>query len=175
MQWPDPCTRAELPPLGATAQVVIDRLLGRAAELFPATEPDIELSGGAGPAAPVPTTGAALTARVEAAGEQWSRARAAVRRVDQQSGQLVGTAGETAAVGLRAAEQLREAARKQAAAILPLADSAAGMRLLVATMDARLAEMQARLKATTEANATTAGRLGDLADDYRTIKPLGSI
>jgi hypothetical protein len=154
------------PGLQEFADHVIDRLLGRGAELFPAVEPDIALSGGEVVAAPAPPNGGSLAANVGAAGGQLARARATVRRLDEQSGQVVAAAGETGAGGRSGVELLRAGARTQAAAIMPMANSAAGMRLLVSTLDQRLGTLQQHIDNAKKANVAAAVQLRELAGGY---------
>ena len=148
------------------ADHVVDRLLGRAATLFPAVEPDIELSGGDVVAAPAPTSGGALAANVGAAGGQLARAQSTVRRLDEHSGQVVVAAGETGVGGRSGVEQLRAVARRHAAAIMPMTNSAAGMRLLVSTLDQRLGTLQRHIETAQKANAAAAVQLRELAGGY---------
>lgn len=154
------------PGLQEFADHVIDRLLGRGAELFPAVEPDIALSGAEVVAAPAPTNGGALAANVGAAGGQLARAHATVRRLDEQSGQVVAAAGETGVGGRHGVEQLRAEARTQAAAIMSMTNSAAGMRLLVSTLDQRLGTLQQHIDSAKKAHVAAAVQLRELADGY---------
>ncbi len=64
---------------------------------------------------------------------------------------------------------IRDAARTQAAAIVPMANSPAGMRLLVATVDQHVAAMQGQLKTTTAQNPALTTRLLQVAGGYRKL------
>lgn len=152
------------------ADHVIDRLLGRGAGLFPAGKPDIELSGGEVVTAPEPTSGSALVESTGAAGSELARARSRMQRLGEESGQVVAATGETGLDGRNRAEQVREVARKQVAAIMPLTNSAAGMRLLVSTLDTHVGALQDQLDATKKVNVVAAARLRELAAGYSTVQ-----
>jgi hypothetical protein len=154
------------PGLQEFADHVIDRLLGRGAALFPAAEPNLELSGGEVVAAPVPTSGGGLAAGLASAGGELARARSATQQLDEDSGQAVAAAGETGVGGRRGVERLRAGARQQVAAIMPMTNSSAGMRLMVSALDDRLAAMQQHIDSVKDANVTAARQLREIADSY---------
>lgn len=158
------------PGLQEFADHVIDRLLGRGAELFPAVEPDMALSGAEVVATPAPPSGGSLAANVGAAGGQLARARATVRRLDEQSAQVVAAAGQTGVGGRHGVEQLRAEARSQASAIMSMTNSAAGMRLLVSTLDQRLGELQQHIDSVKKAHVAAAVRLRELVDGYNEVQ-----
>ena len=150
----------------------VDRLLTSAHGLFAA--------GGAGgggqvfaaddgensaPAAPA--GGSGLGTGVGAAGGVYEQSRAGVSGLDVESGQLAGVGGGVAGQGQAGAGVIRDQARTVAAATAPLGNSAAGVRLIVATMDQHLAAMQRELDTTTEQNKVLAVRLRQLAEAYQ--------
>ena len=150
----------------------MDRLLTRAHGLFAA--------GGAGgggqvfaaddgdnsaPAAPA--GGSGLGTGVGVAGGVYEQSRAGVSGLDVESGQVAGVGGGVAGQGQAGAGVIRDQARTVAAATAPLGNSAAGVRLIVATMDQHLAAMQRELDTTTEQNKVLAVRLRQLAEAYQ--------
>ena len=62
---------------------------------------------------------------------------------------------------------IRDQARAQAAAIAPMANSAAGMRLMVSTMDQHVAAMQQQVDTTHAQNQALTTRLRQVAATYR--------
>ena len=89
------------------------------------------------------------------------------RGLDVDSGQAAGVGGGVAGQGRAGAGVIRDQARTVAAATAPLGNSAAGARLIVATMDQHLAAMQRQLDTTTEQNKVLAVRMRQLAEAYR--------
>ena len=85
-------------------------------------------------------------------------------------GQATDSAGQGSVEGQRGrvgASGVRETARSQAAAIAPAAGSPAGVRLLVSSMDERLAAMQRQIDTTKTQNRLLATRLRQVAAAYR--------
>src|SRR6185437_7271883 len=70
--------------------------------------------------------------------------------------------------GQAGATGVRQAARSQAAAIAPATGSLAGVKLLVSSMDERLAAMQREIDTTKAKNRLLATRLRQIAAAYRT-------
>ena len=62
---------------------------------------------------------------------------------------------------------IRDQARAQAAAIAPMTNSAAGMRLMVSTMDQHVAAMQQQVNTTAAQNQALTTRLRQVAATYR--------
>ena len=95
--------------------------------------------------------------------------------------QVTDSAGRGSAEGQRGrvgATGVRESARSQAAAIAPAAGSPAGVRLLVGSMDERLAAMQREIDTTKAQNRLLATRLRQVAAAYRTTAsrtPMGGL
>ena len=155
------------PRLAEFADHVIDRLLGRAAELFPVDDPEIEFRGGDPVPAPVPATGGGLGGSAQDAGSEFARRRALLRGLDEDSARAVAAAGEAGRAGRAAVEQLREQARRQATAIMQVGDSAAGARLLVTTLEQSLTAVQEHIATAKKANTAAAARLRDIAEGFK--------
>jgi hypothetical protein len=68
---------------------------------------------------------------------------------------------------------VRDAARTQASAIAPATASPAGARLMVSTMDERLAAMQQQIDTTKAQNTLLAARLRQVAQAYRASTAMG--
>lgn len=146
------------------ADLVIDRLMARGCTLFPGAEPAVALAA-TDSAAAVPA-GGALADTVAGAQGELARVQSSVRGADEASAQVVAAAGQVGVGARREAELLREQARAQVSAILPVTNSAAGMRLLVSVLDERLGDLQGRVEAVKEANSAAAEQLRELARGY---------
>lgn len=156
------------PGFQSFADEVIDRLLARGAELFPEGEQSVALvTPLAGAAAP--PGGAEAAGRLGDAVAQWGQRCSALQRLDERGAQIVATAAGAAVEGRAAVQRLREQARAQVNAIMPVADTPAGARLLVATLDQILAQLQQHVAASKQANAGVAAQLRDLAIAYQGI------
>jgi len=156
------------PRLQSFVDEVIDRLLARGAELFPEGEQSVTLVTPLVGAA-APPGGAEAAGRLGDAVAQWGQRRKALRRLDEQGAQIVATAAGAAVDGRAVVQRLREQARVQVDAIMPVADTPAGARLLVATVDQILAQLQQQVAASKQANAGVAAQLCDLAIAYQGI------
>jgi hypothetical protein len=149
----------------------VDRLLTQAHELFPA-------GGDAGAAVPAGRSGgsvpgasaggSALTAGAGLAGDVYTRGQTVVAALDAGAGEAATEAAAIGAEGFSGSGVIRDQARAQAAAIAPMANSAAGMRLMVSTMDTNMAAMQQQLKTTSIHNQVSSARLRQIAAGYRT-------
>jgi len=154
----------------------VDRLLTRGHGLFPA-------SGGTGgvgiredgPALPVPPAGGGqLGAGAAAASDDYRQAQAAVSSLSADTGEAVGDANAVGAQGRARSGSIRDIARTQAAAIGPVTDQPAGVKLMVSTMDQRLSDMQRQIDATEAENQLLTTRLRQVAAAYRGIgAPVG--
>ena len=157
----------------------VDRLLTRGFGLFPAAGGaggGVFAAGGGdgGAAVPAPPAGGSgLGSGAGVAGGVYGQTQAAVGGLDADSGQSAGQADGVGAAGRAGSGAVRDSARSQAAAIAPLSNSAAGMRLMVSTMDERLAAMQRQLDTTTAQNQVLATRLRQVAEAYRGMGALG--
>ncbi|GFG82956.1 hypothetical protein [Mycobacterium paragordonae] len=152
------------PVMQEFADLVIDRLMARGCTLFPGAEPAVALAT-TDSAAAVPA-GGALADTVAGAQGELARVQSSVRGADEASAQVVAAAGQVGVDARREAELLREQARAQVSAILPVTNSAAGMRLLVSVLDERLGDLQGRVEAVREANSAAAEQLRELARGY---------
>jgi hypothetical protein len=157
----------------------VDRLLTRGHGLFPAAGGDGggvfaaegRAAGGSVPAPPA--GGSGLGAGVRVAGGVYQQAQSGVAGLDADSGQSAGAADGVGAQGRAGSGAVRDQARAQAAAIAPMSNSAAGRRLMVSTMDERLAAMQRQLDTTTAQNQLLATRLRQVAEAYRGLGSSG--
>jgi hypothetical protein len=146
----------------------VDRLLTRAHELYSPAGDVAVGGGGGGGSVPAPPAGdSALRTGAGAAGGVYEQTQSGLAGLDAASGQAAAEGGAIAAQGSADSGAIRDAARTQAAAIAPLANSPAGMRLLVATMDQQVAAMQGHLETTTAHNQALATRLQQVAAGYR--------
>lgn len=149
------------------ADNVVDGLLARGAELFPDAHPGavftIAQLGEVGPPGGVE----AAAGRLGDAGAQWGRRRLALQRLDERGAQIVAGAAAAAVEGRAVVKRLREQARAQVDAIMPVADTPAGARLLVATLDQILGELEQHVAASRQANVDAAAQLRDLAIAYQ--------
>ena len=154
----------------------VDRLLTRGHGLFPAAGGEgsgVFAAGGGGLVPAPPAGGSGLGAGAGVAGGVYAGSRAGVTGLDAQSRRATGEGGAVGAQGRAGSGAVRDRARVQAAVIAPMTNSAAGMRLMVSTMDERLAAMQRQLDATTAQNRVLATRLRQVAGAYRGLGSSG--
>jgi SLT domain-containing protein len=157
----------------------VDRLLTRGLGLFPVAGGSgggvfAAGGGGGGGAVPAPPAGGSgVGSGAAVAGGVYEQTQAAVGGLDTDSGQTAGQADGVGAAGRAGSGVVRDSARAQAAAIAPMSSSAAGMRLMVSTMDERLAAMQRQLDTTTAQNRVLATRLRQVAEAYRGLGARG--
>jgi hypothetical protein len=153
----------------------VDRLLTRGHGLFPAGGGDgggVFAAGGGEGGASVPAPpagGGGLTGGAGVAGGVYQQTQSGVAGLDGDSGQSAADAGGVGAQGRAGSGAVVGQARTQAAAIAPMSGSAAGMRLMVSTMDERLAAMQRQIDTTTAQNQVLATRLRQVAEAYRGV------
>ncbi len=146
---------------------MVDGLLSAGCALFPDAPAAGDAVRGETAAAPAPPAGGALTDGVSAVvAGGYERARSAVQGLDEVARQAVSEAGEEGMSGRNRAVQVRESARVQAAAVLPYTNSAAGMRLLVSSLNERSAALRRQVDETKKANGRLADRLRQAADGY---------
>jgi hypothetical protein len=148
----------------------VDRLLTRAHGLFPAGGDGSEAfpaggGGGSVPSAPAGRSG--LSAAAGLAGDVYTRTQSAVAALDAGSGEATTEAGAVATQGRSGSGLIRDQARAKAAAIAPMTNPAAGMRLLVSTMDSHVTAMQQQVDTTHAQNQTLTTRLRQVAAIYR--------
>jgi hypothetical protein len=152
----------------------VDRLLTRGHGLFPVSAGDgggvFAAGGGEGGSVPAPPAGGGgLTGGAGVAGGVYQQTQSGVAGLDGDSGQSPTDAGGVGAQGRAGSGAVVGQARTQAAAIAPMSGSAAGMRLMVSTMDERLAAMQRQIDTTTAQNQVLATRLRQVAEAYRGV------
>jgi hypothetical protein len=153
----------------------VDRLLTRAHGLFPSAAGDggqAFSAGGAGSVPGVPAGDSGLATGAAMAGGTYTRAQTGVAGLDAASGEAAAEASAIGAQGFSGSGVIRDQARAQAAAIAPMTNSAAGMRLMVSTMDAHVAAMQQQVSTTSAQNQGLATRLRQVAVSYRTQSDL---
>jgi len=157
------------PSLRQFADDVIDRLLARGEALFPEVDQAIEFNFGATPggARTPPAGGAALADRLEEAHGQWARQHGALQHLDEQGTQIVAAAVAAAAEGRAAVQRLREQARAQVDAMMPVAESPAGTQLVVSPLDQIVGQVQQHVAASRRAYTDAAAQLRELAAGYR--------
>ena len=109
-----------------------------------------------------------MTAGAGLAGDVYTRGQTVVAALDAGAGEAATEAAAIGAEGFSGSGVIRGQARAQAAAIAPMANSAAGMRLMVSTMDTNMAAMQQQLKTTSIHNQVSSARLRQIAAGYRT-------
>jgi hypothetical protein len=151
----------------------VDRLLTRAHGLFPAAAADggavVGASSGGAGAPRLPAGASGLGEGTGVAGGLYWQAQSALTGLDAQAGQAAQEAVAIAGQGRIGSGAVRDQARAQAAAMMPLSNTAAGVRLLVSTMDERLAAMQRQLGITTNRNQAVATRLQQVDEGYRML------
>ena len=144
----------------------VDRVLGSGQALYTAP------AGPAGVASDEPTVPLApvksgLNLAVPGAADRYGERWRGVTALDAENNGTAGTGSTERRRGSAGSTGVRETARSQAAAIAPAAGSPAGVKLLVSSMDERLAAMQRQLDTTKAQNHLLATRLRQLATAYR--------
>nr|WP_084264300.1 hypothetical protein [Mycobacterium avium] len=118
----------------------VERLLIRAHELFPAGGgEDLSLSPGAAPAPPAPSGVSSLADGATGATDRCTQVHTRVQGLDTETAQAANQAAAIGAGGRAGSGAILNQARAQGAALLPLANTAAGAHLLMAVMDQHLA------------------------------------
>jgi cell wall-associated NlpC family hydrolase len=113
----------------------------------------------------------AVTGAADRYGEHWR----GITALDAENYGTAGTGSTERQRGSAASTGVRETARSRAAAIAPAAGSPAGVKLLVSSMDERLAAMQRQLDTTKAQNRLLATRLRQLATAYRMTAATSSL
>ena len=155
----------------------VDRVLGAGQGLFPAWSGPVGVAGGE-PSVPAPPPRSGTAVGVSGVGEDYRRSWRGVTGLDAQATDSAGRGSAEGQRGRVGATGVRERARSQAAAIAPAAGSPAGVRLLVWSMDERLAAMQREIDTTKTQNRLLATRLRQVAAAYRTAvgrAPMGGV
>jgi hypothetical protein len=146
----------------------VDRVLAAGQGLFPASTGPGSVGGGGEPAVPPAPSRSGLNVGVSGAGEDYRQSWRGVAALDAQTnggaadGKAENERGQAGATGVR------QTAQSQAAAIAPATGSPAGVKLLVSSMDERLAAMQREIDTTKAQNRLLATRLRQIAAAYRT-------
>ena len=146
----------------------VDRVLAAGQGLFPASTGPGSVGAGGEPAVPPAPSRSGLNVGVSGAGQDYRQSWRGVAALDAQTnggavdGKAENERGEAGATGVR------QTAQSQAAAIAPATGSPAGVKLLVSSMDERLAAMQREIDTTKAQNRLLATRLRQIAAAYRT-------
>jgi cell wall-associated NlpC family hydrolase len=119
------------------------------------------------PTAPPAPAKSGLNLGVTGAGDRYGQHWRGITALDAENNGTAGNGSAERQSGSAASTGVRETARSQAAAIAPAARSTAGVKLLVSSMDERLAAMQRQLDTTKAQNRLLATRLRQLAAAYR--------
>jgi cell wall-associated NlpC family hydrolase len=104
---------------------------------------------------------------VSGAGDRYGQHWSGITALDAENSGTAANGSAERQRGSDASTGVRDTARSQAAAIAPAAGSPAGVKLLVSSMDERLAAMQRQLDTTKAQNHLLATRLRQLAAAYR--------
>ena len=153
----------------------VDRVLAAGQGLFPASTGPGSVGGGE-PGLPPPPPKSGLNVGVTGVGEDYRQSWRGVSALDVQTnggaadGKAENERGQAGATGVR------QTAQSQAAAIAPATGSPAGVKLLVSSMDERLAAMQREIDTTKAQNRLLATRLRQIAAAYGTAaSPIGGM
>ena len=156
---------------GVSAYVAqVDRLLGAGQGLFPQGGPGVGVlnaGGGGVPAAPPGASG--MSVGSGGAARDYRGSWAQVTGLDDDVNGAAGAGDATGQNGRAGATGVRQTARSAAAAIAPATGSPAGVKVLVSTMDERLADMQRQIDTTKAQNKLLAGRLRQVVMAYRSM------
>jgi peptidoglycan DL-endopeptidase CwlO len=156
---------------GVSAYVAqVDRLLGAGQGLFPQGGPGVGVlnaGGGVVPAAPPGASGVSVGSG--GAAQDYRGSWAQVTGLDDGVNGAAGVGDATGQNGRAGAYGVRQTARSAAAAIAPATGSPAGVKVLVSTMDERLADMQRQIDTTTAQNKLLAGRVRQMVMAYRSM------
>jgi len=147
----------------------IDRVLAAACDLLP--PPDgtpAELDHPPGPV-DIPEGRSGLAAAAAANARRYQSAGQRVRATQEGASGAVEGALEAAREAARTAEGIRSTAQVRAAALLPVANTPAGLQTLVDAMASALASMQNLLSSTRAQMSTSAGEIRRHSEDWRGI------
>ena len=149
----------------------VDRLLGAGQGLFPQGGPGVgALSSGGDRVPAAPAGGSGLAVGAGGAAQDYRGTLAQVSGLDADVNAAAGAGEANGQNGRAGATGVRQTAQSAAAAIAPATGSPAGVKVLVSTMDQRLADMQRQIDTTKAQNRPLAVRLHRLADGYRAVK-----
>jgi len=149
----------------------VDRVLAAAAALLTPAPGGGDGLAQIGVSRPVDVPGGSsgLSAGAAAAAERYTAAVGAADTAASGSGGAVAAAAEAAQESARAAESLRAVTQARAQALLPGADTPAGLRLLVDSMAAALAGMQEQIGASRAQLSATAAEVRRTGDGWRAV------
>jgi hypothetical protein len=148
----------------------VDRLLAAGQGLFPHGGPGVEVRNageGGVPAAPPGPSGMSFGSG--GAAQDYRGSWAQVTRLDDDANTTAGAGDANGQDGRSGATGVRQSAQSAAAAIAPATGSPAGVKVLVSTMDARMADMQHQIDTTKTQNQPLATRFQQLAAGYRSL------
>lgn len=145
----------------------VDQVMSAGQRLFIASSGPAGAGGAEVPSPPAPPGRGGLTVGARGAGEAYRERWSTASALDARTTNAGADAKAEAERGSRGTTGVRESARSQATAIAPATTSPAGVKLMVSTMDERLAAMQRELATTKAQNAVLAQRLRQLAMAYR--------
>jgi len=146
----------------------VDRVLSAGVGLFPEFGGGSGRVDGGGPVVPGAPSGGRLQAGVEGAAGSYRQGWSGVSGLDAATNTAAADGRSAGEQGRGGAAGVRDSARSQAAAIAPATGTPAGSRLMVSTMDERLAAMQQQIDTTKAQNKLLAARLRQVAQAYRT-------
>jgi hypothetical protein len=148
----------------------VDRVLAAAEALLTPTPGGAGFTEAGAPRtvdAPGGTSG--LSSGAAAAGERYTAAVGAADSAAAGSAAAVAAAAEAARESAHAAELLRAVTQARAAALLPGADTPAGLRVLVDTMAAALTGMQDQIGASRAQLSATAAEVRRTGTEWRAV------
>ncbi|WP_133060199.1 hypothetical protein [Mycolicibacterium wolinskyi] len=151
----------------------VDRVLSAGVGLFPEFGGGSGRVDGGGPVVPGAPSGGRLQTGVEGAAGSYRQGWTGVSGLDADTNTAAADGRSAGEQGRGGASGVRDSARSQAAAIAPATGTPAGSRLMVSTMDERLAAMQQQIDTTKAQNKLVAARVRQLAQAYRAISAMG--
>ena len=152
----------------------VDRLLGAGQGLFPQGGAGVgALSSGGDRVPAAPAGGSGLAVGAGGAAQDYRGTLAQVSGLDADVNAAAGAGEANGQNGRAGATGVRQTAQSAAAAIAPATGSPAGVKVLVSTMDQRLADMQRQIDTTKAQNKLLAGRLRQMVMAYRSMGGAG--
>lgn len=147
---------------------LVDRLLAAGQGLFPQAGQRgvgaLNAGGGGAPAAPPGASGMSFGSG--GAAQDYRSTWTQTAALDDDVNAATRAADATGQNGRTAASEVRQTAQSAAAAIAPATDSPAGIKVLVSTMDQKLANMQRQIDTTKAQNQPLATRFQRLTAGY---------
>ena len=148
----------------------VDRLLAGGQGLFPQGGPGTGALNAGGARAPEAPPGAsAMSVGSGNAAQDYRGNWAKVAGLDDDASATAGAGEANGQQGRAGATGVRQTAQTAAAAIAPATGNPAGVKMLVSTMDDRLADMQRQIDTTKAQNKLLAARLRQMAMAYRSM------